>query len=40
MKKAMILASAALMGVALLADGAAAQCTPQTVELVKVTTAN
>jgi hypothetical protein len=36
MKKAMILASAALMGVALLSGGAAAQGTPQTVELVKV----
>jgi hypothetical protein len=36
MKKAMILAGAALMGVALLSGGAAAQGTPQTIELVKV----
>jgi hypothetical protein len=36
MKKAMILASAALMGVTLLSGGAAAQGTPETVELVKV----
>ena len=36
MKKAMILASAAMIGIALLSGGAAAQGTPQTVELVKV----
>jgi hypothetical protein len=36
MKKAMILASAAMIGVALLSGGAGAQGTPQTVELVKV----
>src|ERR1700746_2307047 len=36
MKKAMILASAAIIGVALLSGGAGAQGTPQTVELVKV----
>ena len=36
MKKAMALASAAMISVALLAGGAAAQGTPQTVELVKV----
>jgi hypothetical protein len=36
MKKAMALASAAMISVALLSGGAAAQGTPQTVELVKV----
>src|SRR6202048_1021596 len=36
MKKAMILASAAMIGVALLSGGAGAQGTPQTGELVKV----
>ena len=36
MKKAMILASAAMIGIALLSGGAGAQGTPQTVELVKV----
>jgi hypothetical protein len=36
MQKAMILASAAMISVALLAGGAAAQGTPQTVELVNV----
>lgn len=36
MKRAMILASAALIGVALLSGGAGAQGTPQTVNLVKV----
>jgi len=35
-KKAMILGSAAMIGVALLSGGAGAQGTPQTVELVKV----
>ena len=36
MKKAMILASATMIGIALLSGGAGAQGTPQTVELVKV----
>ena len=36
MKRAMILVSAALIGVALLSGGAGAQGTPQTVNLVKV----
>jgi PRC-barrel domain len=36
MKKAMILASAAMIGIALLSGGVGAQGTPQTVELVKV----
>ena len=36
MKKAMILASAAMISIALLSGGAGAQGTPQTVELVKV----
>lgn len=36
MKRAMIFASAALIGVALLSGGAGAQGTPQTVNLVKV----
>jgi hypothetical protein len=36
MKKAMVLASAAMISVALLSGGAAAQGTPQTIELVKV----
>jgi hypothetical protein len=36
MKKAMILASAATISIALLSGGAGAQGTPQTVELVKV----
>jgi hypothetical protein len=36
MKKAMIFASAAMIGIALLSGGAAAQGTPQTVELAKV----
>jgi hypothetical protein len=36
MKKAMVLAGAAMIGVALLSGGAGAQGTPQTVELVKV----
>jgi hypothetical protein len=36
MKKAIALASAAMISVALLSGGAAAQGTPQTVELVKV----
>src|ERR1700751_4439491 len=36
MKKAMVLAGAAMIGVAVLSGGAAAQGTPQTVELVKV----
>jgi PRC-barrel domain len=36
MKKAMVLASAAMISAALLASGAEAQGTPQTVELVKV----
>ena len=36
MKRAMILASAAMISVALLSGGAGAQGTPQTVELVKV----
>jgi hypothetical protein len=36
MKKAMVLASAAIIGVALLSGGAGAQGTPQTVDLVKV----
>jgi hypothetical protein len=36
MKKVIVLASAAMLGVALLSGGAAAQGTPQTVDLVKV----
>src|SRR5712671_5711025 len=36
MKKAMVLAGAAMIGVAVLSGGAGAQGTPQTVELVKV----
>jgi hypothetical protein len=36
MKKAMILASAAMISIALLSGGAGGQGTPQTVELVKV----
>ena len=36
MKKAMILASVAMIGIALLSGGVGAQGTPQTVELVKV----
>jgi outer membrane murein-binding lipoprotein Lpp len=36
MKRAMILASAAMIGVVLLSGGSGAQGTPQTVELVKV----
>ena len=36
MKKAMVLASAAMIGVALLSGGAGAQGTPQTVELAHV----
>src|SRR5580700_4555937 len=36
MKRVMVLASAAMIGVALLSGGAGAQGTPQTVELVKV----
>jgi PRC-barrel domain len=36
MKRVMVLASAAMIGVALLSGGAAAQGTPQTVELAKV----
>ena len=36
MKRAMILASAAMIGVALLSSSAGAQGTPQTIELVKV----
>jgi PRC-barrel domain len=36
MKKAMVLAGAAMIGVAVLSSGAGAQGTPQTVELVKV----
>jgi hypothetical protein len=36
MKKAMVLASAAIIGVTLLSCGAGAQGTPQTIELVKV----
>ena len=35
-KKSMVLASAAIIGIALLSGGAGAQGTPQTVELVKV----
>lgn len=35
-KKSMVLASAALIGIAVLSGGAGAQGTPQTVELVKV----
>jgi len=36
MKKSMVLAGAAMIGIALLSDGAGAQGTPQTIELVKV----
>jgi hypothetical protein len=36
MKKSMVLASAAMIGIALFSGGAGAQGTPQTVELVKV----
>ena len=36
MKRVMVLASAAIIGVALLSGGAAAQGTPQTIDLVKV----
>ena len=36
MKRAMVLASAAMIGVALLSGGAGAQVTPQTVDLAKV----
>src|SRR6266404_7785492 len=35
-KKSMVLASAAIIGIALLSGGAGAQGTPQTIELVKV----
>jgi hypothetical protein len=36
MKELMVLAGAAMIGIALLSDGAGAQGTPQTIELVKV----
>ncbi len=35
-KKSMVLAGAAMIGIALLSGGAGAQGTPQTIELVKV----